>query len=203
MTTDTPETTGSTAKEEIMEATYRALLEHGYADLSIAQIADKFDKSKASIYYYYDTKDDLLAAFLEFAVKRFEETIDTEIGNNPSEDLNHVIEKLLPLQPNADQRQLQAILVGLRSQAVTSEVFREQFTKIDERLAATIRGIVERGIEEGAFRDVDPSRIAEHILATVNGAVYSQATTDRKSAPAAARLSLASYIDSELRRRPE
>jgi len=201
MTTDSPETTWSTAEEEIMEATYRALLEHGYADLSISRIADELDKSKAAIYYHYDTKDDLLAAFLEFAVDKFEETIETETGDEPSEDLKHVIEKLLPLQPDAEQRQLQAVLVGLRSQAVTNEVFREQFTQIDERLAATIRDIVERGINKGTFRDVDPSRVAEHILATVNGAMYSRATTDRKNAAAAARVSLASYIDSELRSR--
>ena len=200
MASDSPKQHWSTAEEEIMEATYRALLNHGYADLSISRIADELDKSKAAIYYHYDTKDDLLVAFLEFAVDRFEETIDTETGNEPAADLEHVIEKLLPLQPDEEQRQLQAVLVGLRSQAVTNGVFREQFTQIDERLAATIRGIVDRGIEEDTFRDVDPSRVAEHILATVNGAMYGRATTDRKSAAAAARVSLASYIDSELRR---
>jgi AcrR family transcriptional regulator len=200
MASDSPKQHWSTAEEEIMEATYRALLKHGYADLSISRIADELDKSKAAIYYHYDTKDDLLVAFLEFAVDRFEDTIETETGDEPPEDLEHVIEKLLPLQPDEEQRQLQAVLVGLRSQAVTNGVFREQFTQIDERLAATIRGIVDRGIEEDTFRDVDPSRVAEHILATVNGAMYGRATTDRKSAAAAARVSLASYIDSELRR---
>ena len=201
MASDSPEQHWSTAEEEIMEATYRALLEHGYASLSISRIADELDKSKAAIYYHYDTKDGLLVAFFEFAVDKFEETIDTETGDEPAEDLDHVIEKLLPLQPDEEQRQLQAVLVGLRSQAVTNEVFREQFTQIDERLATTIRGIVDRGIDEGTFRDVDSSRVAEHILATVNGAMYGRATTDRHSAAAAARVSLASYIDSELRRR--
>jgi AcrR family transcriptional regulator len=201
MATDSTEKNGSAAKNEIMEATYRALLEQGYADLSISSIADHLEKSKAAIYYHYDTKDDLLVAFLEFAVDRFEETIDTETGNEPTEDLKHVVEKLLPLQPDDEQRQLQAVLVGLRSQAVTNEVFREQFTQIDERLVGTIRDIVKRGIDKGTFRDVDSSRGAEHILATVNGAMYGQATTDRESAAAAARVSLASYIDSELRRR--
>jgi len=201
MASDSPKQRWSTAEEEIMKATYRALLRHGYADLSISRITDELDKSKAAIYYHYDTKDDLLVAFLEFAVDRFEETIETETGDEPPEDIEHVIEKLLPLQPDEEQRQLQAVLVGLRSQAVTNEVFREQFTQIDERLAATVRNIVERGIEDGTFRDVDPSRVAEHILATVNGAMYGRVTTDRKSAAAAARVSLASYIDSELRRR--
>jgi AcrR family transcriptional regulator len=201
MATNSHENHWSSAEEEIMEATYRALLEYGYAELSISRIADELDKSKAAIYYHYDTKDDLLTAFLEFAVDRFEDTINTETGDEPAEDLEHVIEKLLPLQPDEEQQQLRAVLVGLRSQSVTNEVFREQFTQIDERFAAAFRSIVERGIDEGTFRDVDSSRIAEHILATVNGAMYGRVTTDRKSAAAAARVSLASYIDSELRRR--
>jgi len=201
MTSDSPEKHWSDAEEEIMEATYRALLKHGYTELAISRIADELDKSKAAIYYHYDTKDDLLVAFLEFAVDRFEETIDTETGDEPAEDLEHVIEKFLPLQPDEEQQQLQTVLVSLRSQAVTNEAFREQFSQIDERLAASIRNIVERGIDKGTFGDVDPSRVAEHILATVNGAMYGRVTTDRKSAAAAARVSLASYIDSELRRR--
>jgi len=203
MTSDASRGTPSTAEESIMEGTYRALLEHGYADLSISRIADELDKSKAAIYYHYDTKDDLLAAFLAFALDRFERTIETKTGGDPAEDLEHIVEKLLPLRPDAEQRQLQSVLVGLRSQAVTSEVFREQFTQIDERLAATVREIVDRGIEEGTFRDVDSSRVAEHVLATVNGAMYGRATTDRENAAAAARVSLASYIDSELRAQPE
>lgn len=200
MSTNSPDEKWSTAEEEIMEATYRALLTHGYADLSISRIADELGKSKAALYYHYDSKDDLLIAFLKFSVDRFETTIGTETGDDPSEDLEHVIETLLPLQPGEEQQQLQAVLVGLRSQAVTNEAFREQFTRIDERLATTIREIIQHGIDEGSFRDVDSTRVAEHILATVNGAMYGRATTDRENAAAAVRVSLSSYIDSELRR---
>ncbi|QGN07235.1 TetR/AcrR family transcriptional regulator [Halorhabdus sp. CBA1104] len=200
MAPEQPGTHWSSAEEEIMEATYRALGEHGYAELSISRIAAELDKSKAALYYHYDTKDDLLVAFLQFAIDRFETTIETETGDAPAEDLEHIIEKLLPLQLDEERQQLQTVLTGLRSQAVTNEEFREQFTQIDERLATTIREIVESGIEDGTFCDVDSSRVAEHILATINGAKYGRATTDRRGATAAARVSLASYIDTELRR---
>ncbi|MFB6150420.1 MAG: TetR/AcrR family transcriptional regulator [Haloarculaceae archaeon] len=199
---DASDTTWSTAEREIMEATYRALLEHGYAGLSISRIADELDKSKASLYYHYDSKDDLLVAFLDFAADQFEAMVGTEIGDDPNEDLEHVVEKLLPLRPAEEQRKLQSVLVELRSQAVTDDAFRAGFTRIDERIAATIREIVDRGVEEGTFRDVDPARVAEHVLATVNGAMYGRATTDREDAAAAARVSLSSYLDAELRRDP-
>lgn len=200
MITDSPDERWSTAEAEIMQATYRALLAHGYADLSISRIADELDKSKAALYYHYDSKDDLLVAFLEFAVDKFEATVSTETGDDPNDDLEHVIEKLLPLRPDEEQRQLQEVMIGLRSQAVTNAAFREQFTRLDEQIVTTTEEIIQRGIDKGVFRDVDPTRIAEHIHATINGTMYARATTDRENAAAATRVSLSSYIGSELRR---
>ena len=197
--TDSLDEKWSEAETEIMQATYRALLTHGYADLSISDIAEELDKSKASLYYHYDSKDDLLIAFLEFAVDQFETSISTETGEDPKEDLDRIIEKMLPLQPDEDQKQIQEVLVGLRSQAVTNTDFRKQFTRIDERLLATIKEIIEHGIEMDSFCDVDSTRVAEHILSTINGAMYARATTERENAAAAIRVSLVSYIDSELR----
>ena len=192
------DTNWSPAEEDIMKATYRALLEHGYAGLSISRIAEELDKSKASIYYHYDSKDALLVAFLEYAADQFESSVATETGDDPRADLEHVVEKLLPRQPSEEQRQVQSVILGLRGQATTSESFREQITAMDDRLAATVRKIVDRGIEEGAFRDVDSTRVAEHVLATVNGAMYARATTDREDAAAAVRDSLSAYLDATL-----
>jgi len=192
----------SDAEEEIMRATYRALLSHGYADLSMSHIADELDKSKAAPYYYYDSKDELLVAFLDYAIYRFEDGLDTDVGDDPKERLDHAVEKLLPLRPDEKTRDLQAVLVELRAQAVTNDAFREQFSRLDAEIVETIREIVQRGVDDGTFRDVDATRIAEHVLATIIGGRYGQATTDREDAIGAPRVSLTSYLDAELRPRP-
>jgi AcrR family transcriptional regulator len=199
MATDSPAEKWNPAEEEIMQATYEVLLNNGYSGLSISQIADELGKSKAALYYHYDSKEELLVAFLEFAVDRFETVVSTETGDNPDEDLKHVIEKLLPLRPNEEQRQTQEVMIALRSQAVTNEAFKEQITQMDEQIAATIENIIRQGIKEEIFRDVDPTRIAEHVLAIVNGTMYTRATTTREDATAITHVSLSSYLDSELR----
>lgn len=183
-----------------MRATYHALLDHGYAGLSISRIADELDKSKASIYYHYDSKDDLLLTFLRYAIDHFQASVGTETGDGPYQDLQHVIEKLLPLRLEQDEAQIHAVVFGLRGQAVSDETFREQFTKIDDRLSETIRTHIHRGIDDGTFRDVDVDRVTEHVLATINGAMYGRVTTDRSAAAPAVRISLLSYLDAELRR---
>ena len=185
-------------EKEIMHATHRALVNSGYAELSISRISDELDKAKSTIYHYYDSKDALLLRFLRFTVDRFEATINTSIGDNPKEDLNHIISTLLPCQLPEDKRQLHSVLVTLSPQALERAVFREQFTEIDTRLATIIEKTVRRGVDADVFRDVDPTHAAEHILATIKGTMYSRLTTNREAATAAAKASLFSYIDSHL-----
>ncbi|WP_058991695.1 TetR/AcrR family transcriptional regulator [Haloarcula sp. CBA1127] len=185
-------------EKEIMYATHRALVNSGYAELSISRISDELDKAKSTIYHYYESKDALLLRFLRFTVDRFEATINTSIGDNPKEDLNHIIRTLLPCQLPEEKRQLHSVLVTLSPQALERAVFREQFTEIDTRLATIIEKTVRRGVDAGVFRDVDPTHAAEHILATIKGTMYSRLTTNREAATAAAKASLSSYIDSHL-----
>ncbi|MDB2246439.1 TetR/AcrR family transcriptional regulator [Halorubrum ezzemoulense] len=198
MTSDQSEHTLSATEENIMKATHTALLKHGYADLSIARIGDELDGSKSSIYHYYDSKDDLLITLLEFTVNKFESTLDTEPSQNPAETLKQLIAKLLAPDPVEDDYQFQTVLVGFRSQAVTNSRICAQFTHVDERLADTIREILERGIAENVFEAVNASEVTEYILATIKGGIYTRVTTDRVDAVTATHSMLVSYIDSEL-----
>lgn len=198
MTDNTSDSAWSAPEEEIIEATYTALLKHGYADLSIARIGDELDRSKASIYHYYDSKDDLLVALLEFTVDEFEASLVTDSGQNPAEDLKRLIATLLSPQSVADDHEYQAVLVGFRSQAITNTRIRAQFTQADDRLANKIQELIERGIAEGVFQEINTSQVAEYILATITGAMSGRVTTDREDVVAAAHTSLISYIDSQL-----
>ena len=198
MTADSSEREWSESEERIMEATHRALLRYGYAQLSISRIASELDQSKASLYYHYDSKEDLLLSFLEYVTDQLESNIYADNNESPSQELERFIETLLPLRLDDDESQLRAAMVELRSQAVMDEKFRKQFTEIDDRIVDHLERIINKGIDEGEFRNVDATRIAEQIFATVNGVMYNRATTDRENAPAAVRVSLSSYINKEL-----
>lgn len=201
MTTDSSEREWSTSEERIMEATHRALLRYGYAQLSISRIASELDQSKASLYYHYDSKEDLLLSFLEYVTDQLESNIYTNNDECPSQELEQFIETLLPFRLGDDESQLRAAMVELRSQAVMDEQFRKQFTEIDDRIVDHLERIINRGIDEGEFRNVDSTRVAEHIFATISGVMYNRATTNRENAPAAVRVALSSYLNKDLMKR--
>jgi AcrR family transcriptional regulator len=201
MNTDSIDEKWSDGEREILRATYRAMVEHGYSSLSISKIADELGKTKASVYYHYDSKEELLVSFLDFVVDRFKSDLAEERTEPPDTALENVIERLVPLELDDERFHGQVVLLELRSQTSRNEAFRDRFTEINELLVGIVRDIVERGIETGTFRDVEAARVAEHIVATVNGARIDRVSTDRGAAPAAVRVSLSSYIDSELRKR--
>ena len=129
-------------EKEIMHATHRALVNSGYAELSISRISDELDKAKSTIYHYHASKDALPLRFLRFTLDRFEATINTSIGDNPKDNLSHIIRTLLLWQLPEEKRQLHSVLVTLSPQALERAVFREQFTEIDTRLATIIQKTV-------------------------------------------------------------
>ncbi|MFB6147843.1 MAG: TetR/AcrR family transcriptional regulator, partial [Candidatus Nanohaloarchaea archaeon] len=78
--------------EEIMEAAFRALSEHGYAELSIQRIADESGRTKSAIYYHYDDKEELLEELLEHIRQQIEKGQPSLDGLEPREKLDRQLE---------------------------------------------------------------------------------------------------------------
>lgn len=187
-----------TTQAAIMDATYRALCDHGYADLTIQKIADEFAKSKSLLYYHYDTKDEILIALLEYLLDQFtvEDAIDPT--DDPETQLQSFVDNLMPGSVSSEEREFQTALLELRSQALSSEAYREQFTRADDFLRETVARILENGIDDGAFRDVAVDEFAESIVTTINGAMLQRATTNSEATVPRTRDELQTRIQSVL-----
>lgn len=155
-------------KRDIMEATHSAVKRHGYSDLTIQHIADEFDRSKALIYYHYDGRDDLLVDFLEYILGGFLATLPEE-GAAPREELDDLIELLLPTTINEEPYRLMLAMFELRMNAPHDEAVREQYLEVEEELRAVLEDILRRGIEANEFVDVDVEVEAETLLSLLVG----------------------------------
>jgi AcrR family transcriptional regulator len=175
---------GEETRDRIMEATYKALCEHGYASLTMQDIADECDCSKSLLHYHFDTKEDLLVALLAHLLERFEERVapgDTA----PRDQLVGLVELFLfgDDRPREEHRAFHTALLELRAQAPHNDAFREQLAENDAQVHAAVTTVIDRGIEAGAFRDVDARRTAEHLLATIQGTRIRWVTLGEASAP--------------------
>ena len=187
-------------REEIMKATYDALCAHGYADLTIQRISDEFPKSKSLIYHHYDSKDDLLLEFLEFVLDRFEASVPQQEYDTAAERLQAVLDHVLPTHPDEERYEFMSAMIELRAQATHDPAYHAHYTRSTQFFHDQFVTIIEQGIEEGVFRDVDPDRTATLLLTTIQGAMLQRVTSDVEEQIESLRAELQAYIETQLLR---
>lgn len=184
----------SAVSDEIMEATYCALCRHGYADLTMQRIADNSEKSKAALHYHYDTKEELLRAFLDYLADRFEAKLATE-SDDPEERIRSVVEAIFD-SAEADRGEYSTALLEIKAQAPYDEAYRARLQTLDERLRETVADAVRDGVEAGMFADVDPEVVARFIATATNGAHAREVGLGED--PSETRALVESYLSAEL-----
>ena len=184
----------------IMRATYEALIEHGYENLTIQRIGDKFPKSKSLIYQHYDGKDEVLVELLEFLLDHFETQMPKPAGGNAHDCLRAILDYVLAPEPDTERVELTKVMVELRGQAPHNETFEAYFTANDGRFRRSLADIVERGIEEGVYRPVDADAVAEFLLTTISGGTVRRATAADAVDIVAIRNEVDAYLDARLLR---
>ncbi len=169
-----------------MEATYRALCRHGYADLTMQAIADECDRSKASLHYHFDTKRELLDAFLAYLHDGFVERLDGVDEADPAARLVGLVDAAL--SGRDDGCEFGTAALELRAQAPYEPAFRERLAAFDESLADRVAAAVVDGVEAGRFRaGTDPAETAELVVTLVNGAHTRSVALDEPARESAAR----------------
>ncbi len=179
-------------RERIMDATYEALCEHGYASLTMQDIADGCDCSKSNLHYHFDTKEELLVELLAHLLDRFETRVSDAASDDPRDQLVDLVDLFLfgDDRDLEEHRAFHTALLELRAQAPHSDAFREQLTENDARVHAAVTAVIERGIDGGRFAAVDASRTAAHLLAAVQGARIRWVTLGDDAAPRTVREAL-------------
>ncbi|WP_080508296.1 TetR/AcrR family transcriptional regulator [Haloparvum sedimenti] len=164
------------AADEIMDGVYRALCTHGYAGVTMQDIADECSKSKSLLHYHYDTKEDLLVAFLDHILADFEEKVEETADDPPLVRLTTLLDRFVFDPSESERESFHIALLELRSQGPFNERIREQLDRSDRLLRETLADIIGEGIEAGQIRDIEPERLAALITAAIDGARTRQIT---------------------------
>jgi TetR/AcrR family transcriptional regulator len=142
--------------KQILDAAIALFRDHGFEGTRLEDVADKAGVSKATIYLYFDSKEDLFYALIrEKVVPLVEQTIaQAEAFDGPASDF-------LRLKANGLGRLFAHSEQGSILKLVTSEARRfpdlaEYYrTEVPERGLANLSSVIQRGIDDGEFRNCD------------------------------------------------
>jgi AcrR family transcriptional regulator len=186
------------ARQEVARAVRRALAKHGYANLTTSQIAEETEKSEAFLFYHYDTKDDLVSAFLEDSIGWLDTRLKltTDELETPDDRLRALCDIMLAIDSPRAMQGINIAVMELLSHAPHKESLQEPLRVhqdyVRDRLAEEIRA----GIKEGIYReDVDPESSASFLQMTLDGSTGSVLSLGMEDVGEDIREEIHAYID--------
>jgi AcrR family transcriptional regulator len=165
--------TADQRREQMLRAALEVIVERGFPETRIADVAERAGTSPALVIYYFKTKDQLLTeairfsedSWYEFGIRRLE-AIDTAAAR---------LEELVAMSclPEADEPDAPnsswLLWLDLWAQAARHPEVAAVRQKFDERWRDTISSLVLQGQESGEFGPVDPAEFAAMMSALLDG----------------------------------
>ena len=154
-------------KQSILDGALKVFKVHGIEKTTMDEVAHESGFGKATLYYYFASKDEVFIAIMEDGWKKLWEGIESEISNNlnPRKKFMGIINKMAEIVKN------NKILYGFLFTAPNHihDETKQTWKTYQQRLYAILKSIIEEGINKKEFLDVDPQILMKAIGGLFHG----------------------------------
>jgi AcrR family transcriptional regulator len=152
---------------QILDAAFAAFAEHGLAAARLDDIARRAGVSKGTIYLYFPSKEDLFREVVRHTVSDQIDSVERRLhGPTATDDLNAFIDAKWEFVCSAKYPSLHRwVHSELQTYPELERFYAEEVIGKGRRL---LRGILERGVQAGEFRRVDPAVAARMLMALLH-----------------------------------
>ncbi len=139
----------------------------GFKKTTMEDIASAIGMGKASIYYYFDSKEDILREIIETEGKKLREMVESEVkkGKNAKEKL-----RLYAVTRFKFLRELGVYYTTIKDELYRNLDFIEkERRKFDVFDLEMLKGILDEGVKRGEFKPIDTEYYAYLLLVAIRG----------------------------------
>jgi TetR/AcrR family transcriptional repressor of nem operon len=164
---------GERTQQHILESAQRVFLQKGFAATSITDLMAAAGVTKGSLYFHFDSKEQIGLAVLEKARKSFMAFLDDSLqGDSPGQSLENFFR-------SACDHHSQAAFVGgclfgntaletSDTEPIYSRFVAQVFTEWQEKIAA----VITRAQQAGQVRsDISAEELAQFIISVLEGSI--------------------------------
>ncbi len=156
-------------QERILSGALNVFKEQGLEGATMDEIANASGFGKATLYYYFKSKEDVLSAILEDGWEKIWESLEPVIAetNSPRRTFVNV---LIKIAENAQNRP--GLFEFLFNVPKAIKLENQPWKEYQHRLYSVIQGLLEDGIEQGEFPQVDPQLMFKALGGLFMGLVF-------------------------------
>lgn len=155
-------------RKNIMENAVKLFAEKGFKDTSISKIAKGADVGKGTIYWHFDSKEDLFFSIIKEKGKTyFDKVVQLDRSDLSPEE---VIYKYIKGRIEFIDKNYKLAEMLINNNDVINREFKELMEKKHRQSVAVLEKAIQRGIDNGKFREGLSNEIALMIINATNSA---------------------------------
>ena len=149
--------------ETLYDAAISAFAEFGYLKTTMEDVAGRLNMTKGNLYLYVKNKKDLYHQTVAHALTKWQAKVLEAVGRETDPCRKFRVMCFKAAEYLSEDPALRRVLIR------DPDIFpmfpkKDPFADINRNSVALIRAILKQGIQEGAFRPVDPDRVAETVF---------------------------------------
>jgi len=160
-------TKGSILPQSILDAATKLFIERGFDGTSMYDIADALGVTRTAVYYYFKNKEAILAALTE-GVTRIAGQIAEQLADHKELEPISALRKLVVQHTNLILDHSLQFRVVERNEERLPPKRREGARRSRQTVLNNFTAVIERGVQSGQFRQVDPRIAAFAMLGMCN-----------------------------------
>jgi TetR/AcrR family transcriptional regulator, cholesterol catabolism regulator len=162
-------------RHEIFHQVVDIFLKKGFQETSMREIAEAAGLGKSTLYDYFKTKEDILLYFFEDQINDLTEAAQKiALQNIPADERLRQVMKVHLEFLQANKNMLMKLSMEAQRLSLDSQ---KQIQMNRHEYQDLLRGLIEEGIREGVFREVDPLLAARMLINTMAPVVFTSRPT--------------------------
>jgi AcrR family transcriptional regulator len=150
----------------ILAEAARLFARSGYENSSMADVAASIGVSKAAIYHYFATKQDIYDAIILDVLSGLTEAVAAAVAVETAPDARLRCFMLAHARYfEARHAEFVTMLIGYSGMGTA---LREDAARLRDDYEIVLRGLIRQGVEQGVFRDLDQAGTGRAILSMLN-----------------------------------
>ena len=156
-------------KDRILSGALQVFKKKGIDGATMDEIANESGFGKATLYYYFKSKEDVLTAILLDGWLKIWESLEPVIAeqNSPRKTFVNV---LIKIAENAQRRP--GLFEFLFNVPKVIKIENQPWKEYQDRLYIVIRGLLEDGVKSGEFPNVNPNHMFKALGGLFMGLVF-------------------------------
>ncbi len=158
-------------KEKIIIAALEIFSQKLFHQVAMSEVAAASGVGKGTIYLYFDSKEALFREVIKYSYKVYYDSLENcmEAGRSACDKLKRVMD----MQKEFVQTQKRFVYMLAEEKLVSSLILEEEAFQGQQEIIDLVRQVIDEGIKEGEFRDMDPALAAKIFMGGVAALWYS------------------------------